>query len=418
MQTRLTGGGVAGPLKSCLGRFHGWNLSRKTLIPLSIMASDPTNLFGQLAHAFSGREISDVQLRTNGLICVHTNRGLEMAEDFGRQSAETIRTLAEILYSKRSLELWEEAAGQGKNASLLEALQAKRVLDISCEAGVLGAPVRMRVQVHLSQDGLGLTCRWLRASITALESLGIDANLTESLKMLIQRRFGLGLITGPTGSGKSTTLAALLDWVRRHMQKHIVTVEDPIEYCYPAVMEDPNQPGIDIPSPSLVTQQEVGRHTLSYQSGLREVLRKTPNLILIGEIRDRGTMETCIEAAQTGHFVLSTLHTRGAVKTVDRILEFFPKDQHSGILARLSETLTFVLSQGLLTGFSQRVLVTEFLQNTNDATSAGIRTYDGGATSLADMLRYKGNLRWEDSLMQLYRAGRIPEDVFRANAMV
>ena len=382
------------------------------------MASASSNLFGELAQAFSGREISDVQLRTNGLICVHTNRGLEMAEAFGLQSAEAVRTLAESLYCERSLELWEESDGVGTAGKMWEALQAKRVLDMSCADGVLGAPVRMRVQVHLSQHGLGLTCRWLRARITPLESLGIDANLTESLKTLIQRRFGLGLITGPTGSGKSTTLAALLDWVRRHMQKHIVTVEDPIEYCYPSIMEDPNQPGIVIPSPSLVTQQEVGRHTLSYQSGLKEVLRKTPNLILIGEIRDRGTMETCIEAAQTGHFVLSTLHTRGAVKTVDRILEFFPKDQHSGILARLSETLTFVLSQGLLTGFSQRVLVTEFLQNTCDAASAGIRAYDGGATSLADMLRYKGNLRWDDSLRQLYRAGLIPEDVFRANAMV
>jgi twitching motility protein PilT len=116
--------------------------------------------------------------------------------------------------------------------------------------------------------------------------------------------------------------------------------------------------------------------------------------------------------------VLSTLHTRGAVKTVDRILEFFPKDQQPGILARLSETLTFVLSQGLLTGFSQRVLVTEFLQNTSDAVAAGIRAYDGGATSLADALRYKGNLRWDDSLKGLYRTGMIPEDVFKANSMV
>ncbi|MDB6075644.1 MAG: Pilus retraction ATPase PilT, partial [Verrucomicrobiaceae bacterium] len=186
---------------------------------------------------------------------------------------------------------------------------------------------------------------------------------------------------------------------------------------YSATMEDPNQPGLQIPSPSLVTQQEVGRHTLSYQSGLKEVLRKTPNIILIGEIRDRVTMETCIEAAQTGHFVLSTLHTRGAVKTIDRILEFFPKEQQSGILQRLGETLTFVLSQGLLTGFSGRVLVTEYLQNTSDPVAAGIRSYDGAATSLTDALRVKGNLRWDQSLKQLYRSGLIPEDVFNANVM-
>jgi len=291
------------------------------------------------------------------------------------------------------------------------------VIDMSCEAGVLGAPVRMRVQIHLSEHGLGITCRWLRARISQLENLGIDALIADSLRELIQRRFGLGLITGPTGSGKSTTLAALLDWVRRSFQKHIVTIEDPIEYRYDTTMQDPNRPGEFIPCPSLVTQQEVGRHTLSYQSGLKEVLRKAPHIILIGEIRDRNTMETCIEAAQTGHFVLSTLHTRGAVKTIDRILEFFPKEQHASILHRLGETLTFVLSQGLLTGFTRRVLVTEYLQNTSDAVSSGIRAYDGSATSLADALRYKGNLRWDESLKSLYRDGHIPENVFNANLM-
>jgi len=156
---------------------------------------------------------------------------------------------------------------------------------------------------------------------------------------------------------------------------------------------------------------------MTYQSGLKEVLRKTPHIILLGEIRDRETMETCIEAAQTGHFVLSTLHTRGAVKTIDRIMEFFPKDQHHGILHRLGETLTFVLSQGLLTGFSGRCLVTEYLQNTSEAVSAGIRAYDGSATSLEDALRCKGNMRWNQSLMSLYRDGRISEEVFNANML-
>ncbi len=375
------------------------------------------NLFGELAHMYAGREISDVQLRSNALICVHTNRGLEMPEPFGLQTPEAVRSLAETLYTQRAVDVWEKNDALSGADKMWEILQAKRVLDMSCEAGTLGAPVRMRVQLHLSENGLGLTCRWLRGSITPLETLGIDSGVTDSLKNLMNRRFGFGLVTGPTGSGKSTTLAAILDWVRRHMQKHIVTIEDPIEYRYASTMDDPNKPGAVIPAPSLVTQQEVGRHTLSYQTGLKEVLRKTPNVILIGEIRDRLTMETCIEAAQTGHFVLSTLHTRGAIKTVDRILEFFPKEQQPGILARLSETLTFVLSQGLITGFNGRVLVTEYIQNTSDAVSAGIRAYDGGATSLADALRYRGNLRWDDSLLQLYRAGKIPEDVFKANAM-
>jgi twitching motility protein PilT len=377
----------------------------------------PHNLLGQLAVAYAGREISDVQIRTGGLIYVHTNKGIEIAESFGIQSDADVHRFAEGLYTRQSVELWADASAASSTEKMWDLVRTRRVIDFSCEEGALGSPVRMRVQVHLSEHGMGVTTRWLRGSIAQLETLGIDAQVSDSLRDLVQRRFGLGLITGPTGSGKSTTLAALLDWVRRHFPKHIVTIEDPIEYRYDTTMEDPNQPGIRLPCPSLVTQQEVGRHTLSYQSGLKEVLRKTPQIILIGEIRDRETMETCIEAAQTGHFVLSTLHTRGAVKTVDRILEFFPKEQQAGILSRLSETLTFVLSQGLLTGFAGRVLVTEYLQNTNEAVAAGMRAYDGSATSLADALRCKGNLRWDQSLINLYRGGQISEDVFNTNLM-
>jgi twitching motility protein PilT len=375
------------------------------------------DLFARLAQAFQGREISDVQIRTGHLIYLHTTRGIEVAESYGLQNADDVAALAAALFTRQEHELWAEAGAARTVETMWDMVRARRVIDFSCEEGVLGAPVRMRVQVHLSEHGLGVTCRWLRGKISQLETLGIDPMVSDSLRELVQRRFGLGLITGPTGSGKSTTLAALLDWVRRSFPKHIVTIEDPIEYRYDTTMEDPNRPGVVIPAPSLVTQQEVGRHTLSYQSGLKEVLRKTPNIILIGEIRDRETMETCIEAAQTGHFVLSTLHTRGAVKTLDRILEFFPKEQQPGILHRLGETLTFVLSQGLLTGFNGRVLVTEYLQNTSEAVAAGIRAYDGSATSLADALRYKGNLRWDSSLMSLYREGRISEDIFTANTL-
>jgi twitching motility protein PilT len=374
-------------------------------------------LFGELASMYSDREISDVQIRSGGLIYVHTNRGLETVESLGMQQPGVVSQIAEALFASQTEEVWAGIETTNTGEKMWNLVKEKRVIDMSCEQGVLGAPVRMRVQIHLSEHGLGITCRWLRAKISQLESLGIEPMIADSLRELIQRRFGLGLITGPTGSGKSTTLAALLDWVRRNFQKHIVTIEDPIEYRYDSMMEDPNQPGQQVYCPSLVTQQEVGRHTKSYQSGLKEVLRKAPHLILIGEIRDRQTMETCIEAAQTGHFVLSTLHTRGAVKTFDRILEFFPKEQHSGILHRLGETMTFVLSQGLLTGFAGRVLVTEYLQNTSEPVSSGIRAYDGSATSLADALRCKVNQRWDQSLMNLYREGHIPENVFNANLM-
>ena len=380
-------------------------------------ANDVPPILGHLAAAYPDREISDVQIRTGEYIRLHTNRGLEVAESFGIPDSDSVKRIGESLFALQSLELWSDSVGSDPAAKMWEMLREKRVMDLSCDKGVLGAPVRMRVQIHLSENGLGVTTRWLRGTITPLEQIGLEPVIVDSLHELMTRRFGLGLVTGPTGSGKSTTLAGILDWVRRNMQKHIVTIEDPIEYRYSATMEDPNQPGVIVSAPSLVTQQEVGRHTLSYQSGLKEVLRKTPNIILIGEIRDKHTMETCIEAAQTGHFVLSTLHTRGAVKTIDRIMEFFPKEQQNGILQRLAETLTFVLSQGLVTGFKGRVLVTEYLQNTSEPVASGIRSYDGAATSLVDALRVKGNVRWNDSLKGLYREGRLAEDMFKANLL-
>ncbi|WP_075088030.1 ATPase, T2SS/T4P/T4SS family [Verrucomicrobium spinosum] len=208
-----------------------------------------------------------MQLRSNGLIYVHTNRGIEIAESFGIQTDAMVHQVAEALYLNQTLEIWTDVSEAGSVDKMWELVKTRRVIDFSCDAGALGAPVRMRVQMHLSEGGMGLTCRWLRGTISQLETLGLEPMISDSLRELMQRRFGLGLITGPTGSGKSTTLAAVLDWVRRNFPKHIVTVEDPIEYRYSATMEDPNQPGVQIPCPSLVTQQEVGKHTNSYQSG-------------------------------------------------------------------------------------------------------------------------------------------------------
>ena len=174
----------------------------------------------------------------------------------------------------------------------------------------------------------------------------------------VRRRAGLCLVTGPTGSGKSTTLASLMDWLRQSSSKHIVTIEDPVEYRYQADMEHPNYPDHRAMSPSIITQQEVGRDVASYRQGLKDVLRKAPHIILLGEIRDRDAMDTCLEAAQTGHLVLSTLHTTGAVKTMGRILEMYPHEKFGSVLSRLSEMLIFIHSQGLLKGLNGKRVLT------------------------------------------------------------
>ncbi|MGJ8661395.1 MAG: ATPase, T2SS/T4P/T4SS family, partial [Bacteroidota bacterium] len=131
-----------------------------------------------------------------------------------------------------------------------------------------------------------------------------------------------------------------------------------------------------------------------------------------GEIRDREAMETCMEAAQTGHLVLSTLHTTGAVKTMGRILEMYPKENHTAVLNRLSEILIFIHSQGLLSGINGRVLTYEFLQNNSDASASSIIAYEKGARALEDVIKQSGNIAWDDKLTQLYEEGKISDETF------
>jgi Tfp pilus assembly pilus retraction ATPase PilT len=178
-------------------------------------------------------------------------------------------------------------------------------------------------------------------------------------------------------------------------------------------MEDPEFKGRRTASPSIVTQQEVGRDVHSYRQGLKDVLRKAPHVILLGEIRDREAMETCMEAAQTGHLVLSTLHTTGAVKTIGRILEMYPRESHAAVLNRLAEIMVFIHSQGLLNGVERRVLTYEFLQNNDDAVASAIANYDGGARSLEDVIRRAGNIEWDSNLKRLMRQGLIDAHTFQ-----
>ena len=368
-------------------------------------------------------KVSDIQMRTSRPVYIHTNKGMEKLDFLGILSpAHTDEILKELIANRES-----GSHGFGQEHSMDQRVDEKirlaiadfaerRVADFSCDGVPMGnngeRSGRLRIQAHLSSSGLGITCRILNDYIPELESLGIDPDTTETLRQGVLRRAGLCLVTGPTGSGKSTTLASLIDWCRRNHPKHIVTVEDPIEYQYPDDMDDPEYPGRRIPSPSIVTQQEVGRDVHSYKQGLKDVLRKAPHIILLGEIRDREAMETCMEAAQTGHLVLSTLHTTGAVKTIGRILELYPRESHTAVLSRLAEILIFIHSQGLLNGVQRRVLTYEFLQNNDDSVSSAVANYDGGARSLEDVIRRAGNIEWDSNLRRLLNRGLITYDTF------
>src|SRR5437660_1250000 len=201
-------------------------------------------------------------------------------------------------------------------------------VDFACELPGKG---RFRVNVFLHSRGPGAVLRTIPTAIPTLESL----NLPPVLKELCTRERGLVLVTGPTGSGKSTTLAAMVDLINQTWDAHILTVEDPIEFVHP-------------PKRCLVNQREVGPHTRSFSNALRSALREDPDVILVGELRDLETMSLALTAAETGHLVFGTLHTSSAPKTIDRIIDVFPAGQQNQIRTMVSESLEAVVAQTLV----------------------------------------------------------------------
>ncbi len=191
----------------------------------------------------------------------------------------------------------------------------------------------VRVRINLLQSLLGpaMVLRLIPQKIATMEEL----NLPPVLRDLSARPKGMILVTGPTGSGKSTTLAAMIDYINRTMKRHVLTIEDPVEFVHQS-------------RESLIRQREVGAHTLLFQNALRAALREDPDVILIGEIRDQETLGTAIKASQTGHLVFGTLHTNSAVRTVERILGMFPPQEQESIRRAVSETLLGVVAQGLI----------------------------------------------------------------------
>jgi len=208
---------------------------------------------------------------------------------------------------------------------------------------------RFRVNVHRQRGSVAAAFRLVPTELPELADLGIPAVAHD---LALQPR-GLVLVTGPTGSGKSTTLAAMVDIVNRERAVHIVTIEDPIEYLHSSKQ-------------ALVTQREVGSDTRSFTEALRRVLRQDPDVILIGELRDRETIEIALTAAETGHLVLGTLHTQGAASTVNRVIDVFPGEHQAQIRVQLADTLQGVISQTLLrrAGGQGRVVATEVMVRT------------------------------------------------------
>lgn len=195
----------------------------------------------------------------------------------------------------------------------------------------LGEGARFRVNAFMHDRGEGAVFRQIPEKIPRLDDLG----LPPVLKQLAQAEKGLVLVTGPTGSGKSTTLAAMVDMINETMAGHILTLEDPIEFVHK-------------PKKSLVTQREIGTQSKSFTAALRSALREDPDVILVGELRDLETISLALTAAETGHLVFGTLHTASAPKTIDRIIDVFPTEQQAQVRTMLSESLLGVVAQMLV----------------------------------------------------------------------
>ncbi|WP_127475535.1 type IV pilus twitching motility protein PilT [Microbacterium sulfonylureivorans] len=244
-------------------------------------------------------------------------------------------------------EAWVDAAALGfMSAMQREEFAERQEVDLALASPGLG---RFRVNVFRQLGSIAIALRFIPDRVYSLEELGAPPIARD----LALRPRGLVLLTGPTGSGKSTTLTAMIDIVNQLIPAHIITIEDPIEFHHESKR-------------ALIHQREVGSDTSSFAEALRRVLRQDPDVILIGELRDPESIRTALSAAETGHLVLSTLHTQGAAKAVNRIVDVFPSDQQAQIRTQLGDTLQGIISQTLmpLSQTDGRTIATEVLINT------------------------------------------------------
>lgn len=254
---------------------------------------------------------------------------------------------------------------------------------------------RFRVNVFTTNDGPAAVFRVIPTKIVSLEDLGAP----EIFKDIALRHKGLVLVTGPTGSGKSTTLAAMLDYINATQKKHIITIEDPIEFIHKS-------------KSSIINHREVGRHTKSFARALKSALREDPDVILVGELRDLETIHLAMTAAETGHLVMGTLHTSSAPKTIDRIIDVFPANEKEMIRSMLSSSIEAVISQRLLKrkDGSGRVAVHEIMVGTNSVRNLIRENRIPQMSSMIQIGSKSGMILMKDSVYKLVDEGVVSRE--------
>ncbi len=327
-------------------------------------------------------DASDLHITVEAPPMVRVNGHLKPLEGFDKLAASDTQ---ELLYSL----LDEEKRGRFEESGELDFSHS------------IHGVSRFRVNAFRQRGTIGIVCRVIPTTIRTIQDLG----LPDVVAQLARCTRGLILVTGPTGSGKSTTLAAMIDLINGERAEHILTLEDPIEYLHRH-------------KKSIVNQREMGHDSKNYATALRAALREDPNVILVGEMRDLETTQIALTAAETGHLVLSTLHTQDAAQTIDRVIDIFPPHQQEQVKTQLSGTLQGIIAQLLLTraDVSGRVAAFEILV----ATPAIKNLIREGKThqipsAIQTGAKY-GMKSMESSLRELYQRGQITQEDFMVRA--
>jgi len=329
------------------------------------------------------KKASDVHLKVNSAPIFRINGELVVQRDFGVLSKEIMDKIAFSMIDKYQMKVFQE----------------NKDVDLAYSLADVG---RFRVNIFSQRNSLSIAMRYIPFSVPSIDTL----SLPPIVKSVALKERGLILVTGITGSGKSTTLASMINYINANKSVHIITIEDPIEYLHKDIK-------------SIVNQREIGMDVYSFSHGLREALRQDPDVVLVGEMRDLETIETAITAAETGHLVMSTLHTLDAQETINRIIAVFPPYQQKQIRIQLSSVITAVISQRLIQRADKqgRLPAAEILIGTetikdcilNEDKTSGIRDYIKAGNTQYGMQTfdqslygfYKNNLiTYEDALAE------------------
>lgn len=312
-------------------------------------------------------------------------------ESFGELKPVTLDPLIETLTPYQTEMIALNLIGE--NQWLIEDLLRHGSCDGSYS---LSDRARFRVNIFSQRGNYSIVCRKLNTEIPTLETL----NFPEIFQKIPQEKTGLVLVTGATGSGKSTTLAAVLNEINRHKAVHIITLEDPVEYVHPHLKATFNQ-------------RELGLDFDSFSSGLRAALRQAPKVVLVGEMRDRETVSIALSAAETGHLVLSTLHTIDAGQTINRIVGMFDPEEQEQIRIRLADTLRWIVSQRLAPRIGGGRYALLEMMGANLRTQESVRLGESEGKTFYEIIEASGPFGWrtfDASCLEAYEQGKITEE--------